>query len=242
MAGTGEAGMRSGPYKGARTQEEPVSTITHDPVREGAWSAIFAGLYDTLLARAERRGLRMLRRELVAVARGSTLEIGAGTGLTLEHYSGSVDRLVLTEPSPRMVRRLRKRVARGGRQAEVVEASAEQLPFVDGSFDTVVSALVLCSVDKPALALAEVRRVLRPGGRLLFLEHVRSRSWRLALWQDRLERPWRAFADGCRCNRDTEALLEAAGFRLELHSRGALRGLGPLIRPLVVGSAVRVQS
>jgi SAM-dependent methyltransferase len=215
-----------------------VSTITHDPVREGAWSAIFAGLYDPLLARAERRGLRLLRRELVAVARGSTLEIGAGTGLTLEHYPGTVERLVLAEPSAAMARRLRRRVERSGRKVEVLEASAERLPFADESFDTVVSALVLCSVDDPALALAELRRILRRGGRLLFLEHVRSRSWRRALWQDRLERPWRAVANGCRCNRDTEALLEASGFRLELRSSGALRGLGPLIRPLVVGSAV----
>ena len=166
-------------------------------------------------------GLRAHRQELLSRARGCTLEIGSGTGLNLAHYPDDLDELVLVEPDPAMRSRLDKKLSRTGRRARLVDAPAERLPFADGSVDTVVSTLVLCTVDAPDLALREIARVLRPDGQLLFLEHVRSESPMLARWQDRLAGPWRRFARGCRCNRATAQLIVACGFRLE-HATGSV--------------------
>lgn len=137
-----------------------------------------------------------------------------------------------------MVARLERRLGASGRLGRVVKAGAEALPFDDGSFDTVVSTLVLCTVDDPAAGLREIRRVLAPGGQLLFLEHVRAEEGsRLARWQDRLEAPWRAFAYGCRCNRDTVDLLVGESFRVSGLERAEWRGMVSLARPLVSGRA-----
>lgn len=197
----------------------------------------YAALYDHVTAASERAGLGEHRRRLLTAARGRVLEVGAGTGANIPHYPGGVVELVLTEPEEPMRRRLERRVARSGRAASVVGAAAEELPFPDGSFDTVVSTLVLCSVADPPHALAELRRVLRPDGRLLFLEHVRADRGRLARWQDRFARPWRVVARGCRCNQPTVALIEAAPFVVEQLERGELPRATPLVRPLVRGRA-----
>ncbi len=125
-----------------------------------------------------------------------------------------------------------------GRTVRAVRAPAERLPFEDGSFDTVVSTLVLCSVGDQDEALAEVRRVLRPGGRFLFLEHVRAEDAKRARWQDRLNRPWRVVAMGCNANRATLARIEAAGFEVEELRHGELPKSPPLIRPMIAGRAV----
>jgi SAM-dependent methyltransferase len=206
-------------------------------VYDGTWGRFFSAAYDRGFKASEEAGLRDMRAELLAGARGRVLEIGAGTGLNLDHYGGGVEALVLTEPDPYMTKQLREKLAASGREAEVVEAPAEQLPFEDDSFDTAVVTLVLCTVPDPAASLAEIRRVLRPGGKLLFLEHVRSTHEGLAAWQDRFERPWKFLADGCRCNRDTGAAIEAAGFECSEIDRGALPKLPPLVRPLIRGSA-----
>ncbi len=155
-------------------------------------SACAARLYDPVLALGERRGMAARRLALLARARGRVLEIGAGTGRNLGAYPGAVEELVLTEPDAGMRGRLRRRVERAGHPAAIVAAGAEALPFPDASFDTVVSTMVLCTVEDVAAAAAEARRVLRPGGRLLFAEHVRAGSPRLARWQDRLAGPWAA--------------------------------------------------
>lgn len=192
--------------------------------------------YDPMLWLGERSGMAARRARVLAAATGRVLEIGAGTGLNLEHYSGGIDELVLAEPDEAMARQLEKRLAGSGRRAAVVRASAEELPFGDDSFDTAVSTLVLCTVGDPGRAVEELRRVLRPGGRFLFIEHVRSDTPRLARWQDRLEKPWAAFASGCRCNRSTLDLLRA---RLSVdrvwHER--FRGMPPIVQPLVAGEA-----
>jgi ubiquinone/menaquinone biosynthesis C-methylase UbiE len=120
--------------------------------------------------------MRSNRRALLAHANGRVLEIGAGTGLNLAHYPDELRELVLVEPEPAMRDRLTRRIRGGGRQAVVVDAAAEALPFADASFDTVVCTLVLCTVAAPDRALAEIGRVLRPGGRMLFIEHVRAES------------------------------------------------------------------
>lgn len=205
---------------------------------EATWGRGFAALYDRMLAATEEAGLRDRRRELLAQARGATLELGAGTGLNLDLYPDAVAELVLTEPGEHMARRLRERTAAAGRDVEVVEAPAERLPFPDDRFDTVVGTLVLCTVDDPARTLAEVERVLRPGGRLLFLEHVRSSDPKLARWQDRLERPWHFVGAGCHCNRDTPATLRESPLEVERMDHDRLPKAPPITRPLVAGAAV----
>lgn len=204
---------------------------------------IFSALYDRLLAGTERAGLREMRRQLLEGASGRTLELGAGTGLNLPHYTDAVSELVLVEPDPHMARRLRERVQREPPRVgsvEVIEAPAEELPFDDGSFDTAVATLVFCTVEDPYRAASEVRRVLVEDGALLFLEHVRSgESPRLARWQDRLERPWGFFAGGCHPNRATEEALAAAGFWIERLERDSLPKAPPIARPLIRGVARR---
>ena len=191
------------------------------------YSHLFAALYDTALRRGERAGMADHRRALLAAASGRVLEIGAGTGLNLPFYPDGAD-VVLTEPDPAMARKL---------DSPVLAASAEALPFEDAAFDTAVTTLVLCTVADPERAVAELRRVLRPGGRLLFIEHVRG-SERLARWQDRLDGAWRRVAKGCHANRDTLATLRAGGFEVEAR-QDTWHHMPRLIRPLVVGSAVR---
>ena len=201
----------------------------------------FAAIYDRLMAGTEEAGLGDMRTEVVGSATGETLELGAGTGLNLAHYGDGVTALTLTEPDPFMARRLRDRLAEEGperRDVKVVEASAEDLPFADDSFDSVVATLVLCTVEDPDRVSAEVARVLRPGGRLLYIEHVRGDSERLVRWQDRLERPWGWLAGGCHPNRPTAENLTRAGFTLEEHQRDELPKSPPLVRPLIRGSAV----
>ena len=196
-----------------------------------------AAAYDPFLWLGERRGMADRRRRLLAGARGRVLEIGAGTGLNLRHYPDDVEELVLTEPVDAMAYVLERRVAQSGRSAPVARAPAESLPFPDDSFDTVVSTLVLCTVEDPARALAEIVRVLRPGGQLLFIEHLRSDHARWGRWQDRLEAPWAAFAEGCRCNRRTLELITASTLSLGDVERDAWRGMPRLVRPLAVGRA-----
>jgi SAM-dependent methyltransferase len=195
-----------------------------------------AAIYDPFFWAAERAGLAARRRALVQQATGRVLEIGAGTGLNARHYPDHAD-LVLSEPDEAMADRLRDRVAGLRRPATIVLAGADALPFGDDEFDTVVSTLVLCTVPDQAAALREVHRVLRPGGRLLFIEHIRSESPRWARWQDRLNRPWRAFAEGCNCNRSTLDTLAASPLALGDVEHGTFRAMVPLIRPLATGSA-----
>ena len=204
----------------------------------------FAAIYDQALSGVERAGLADLRAELLSEARGRTLELGAGTGHNLSHYPEAVTELVLTEPDPHMAKRLRARLEETppGPPVDVIEAPAEDLPFDDESFETVVATLVLCTVENPDRAVAEARRVLRPGGSLLFLEHVRSQRSGLARWQDRVERPWGWVSGGCHPNRATDQLLAAAGFWIERLDRGTLKGGPPPIRPRIVGVARRPNS
>lgn len=155
------------------------------------------------------------RRSLLAGAEGRVLELGTGTGLNLPHYPAAVERVDGVDPNPGM-HELAGRVARevtagSGRVVELHEARGEELPFSDASFDTAVSTWTLCSVGDPGRVLAEVRRVLRPGGRLLLLEHGLAPDRGVARWQRRLTPVQRFVADGCRLDRDFPALLAASG-------------------------------
>jgi SAM-dependent methyltransferase len=212
-------------------------TLQLDPVANSrTWARVFAAIYDPSLWIGERAAMRRYRHDLLIRARGRTLEIGSGTGLNLAHYPDDVDDLVLAEPDPSMRKRLESAVRRSDHKARVIDAHAEQLPFADTSIDTIVSTLVLCTVNAPDLALSEIARVLRPDGQLLFIEHVRSDSATLARWQDRFARPWQRFAGGCRCDRATLELMDACGFQLEARPAAWL-AMPPIIRPLTIGRA-----
>lgn len=197
---------------------------------------VFAAVYDKLSARTEEKLGAELKHKLLANARGRVLEIGIGTGLSLSHYP-EIAELVGVDPSEPMLRRARRRAAELGRDVTLVEAPAEALPLEDESFDTVVSLAVLCTVDDPARVLQEIRRVLRPRGSFVFLEHVRSSEPKLARWQDRLERPWGWIAGGCHPNRRTLEAIERAGFEVVELEREELPDIPRLVRPNIMGVA-----
>jgi ubiquinone/menaquinone biosynthesis C-methylase UbiE len=201
------------------------------------WGRVFARIYDRMTAKTEAAGLSAHRRALLAQASGEVLEIGGGTGANVEHYGPDVRSLTIVEPARPMLRRLQARLREEMPQARVLRASAEDLPFEDDSFDVVVSTLVLCTVDDQPRALRELRRVLRPGGRLLFIEHVRSEDPRLARWQDRMLPINTRLGCGCHCNRATLDGIRGAGFDVQRLERDTLKHAPPIIRPLIVGVA-----
>jgi SAM-dependent methyltransferase len=203
-----------------------------------AWLRILALVYDPFVWLGEMAGMRRRRSTLVGGARGRVVEIGAGTGLNVAQYPDGIDELVLMEPEPAMRRRLARRLQRHARVARIIDAPAERLPLPDESVDTVVSTLVLCTVADPERALREIARVLRPGGQLLFVEHVRASSRLLAAWQGYLFEPWRRFAGGCCCNRPTGELMRACGFAVTADDV-VWRGMPRIVHPLLVGRATR---
>jgi SAM-dependent methyltransferase len=228
---------------------------------DATWGRFFARFYDRALKATEENGLGAMRSELLAGARGRVIEIGAGTGVNLDLYGDGVEDLTLVEPDPHMGAQLRKRLAERSEDSEthagasidpadalaepdkpipahLVAAPAEALPFPDDSFDTAVATLVLCTIPDPVAAIAEMARVLKPGGRLLFIEHVRADDPSSARWQDRLEKPWRFLADGCHCNRDTEAALRASSFTVESIDHTKMPKAAPIVRPLIRGTAI----
>ncbi len=204
------------------------------------WETIFATGYDHFLAPTEKACLAAYREHLVQSARGRVLEIGCGTGANLPFYRDGVSEVVMTEPSQPMIHQLERKLSACHLPIRVVRAHAEQLPLEPESFDTVVSTLVLCTVKDARAALAEVRRVLKPQGSLLFLEHVRADDPTLAKWQDRLRRPWSWFGCGCQCNRRTAENIESAGFSLGEVAHHKLQKAPPLVRPVIVGAAVKM--
>jgi ubiquinone/menaquinone biosynthesis C-methylase UbiE len=178
-------------------------------------------IYDAMCALSEWQGMRRWREWVARGARGRTLDLGCGTGRSLPLFPQEA-RVVGLDPSLEPLRRARKRAP----QVPLVRASAQALPFRDGAFDTVVSSLVFCSLPDPAHALGEVRRVLRTGGRLRMMEHVRARSAFGARLQDLLQPAWTRISGGCHPNRDTERAVESAGFDIGdegRRSRGTMR-------------------
>ncbi len=207
---------------------------------DATWGRAFARFYDRALKATEENGLGAMRKELLAGARGRVIEVGAGTGVNVDLYGPTIEDLTLVEPDPHMAARLRARLegGGGGLPKHLVEAPAEALPFDDDTFDTAVATLVLCTIPYPDAAIGELARVLKPGGRLLFIEHVRADDADRARWQDRLEKPWRFMADGCYCNRDTEAGLRASSFEIETIEYGKMPKAMPIVRPLIRGTAI----
>jgi ubiquinone/menaquinone biosynthesis C-methylase UbiE len=199
---------------------------------------LYAAGYDWLFDHVDPLGAADHRRRLVEQAAGEVLEIGAGTGRNLPLYRHAT-RVVALEPGPGMRARATQAARTAQVAVEVVDGTAERLPFPDATFDMVVASLVLCTVPDLAQALAEAHRVLRPGGTLRFYQHVRADAPRLARWQDRLERPWGWLAGGCHPNRDVVAAIATAGFRLLELDRFDFQIMPPLVRPHVLGVAQR---
>jgi SAM-dependent methyltransferase len=240
MAAPSDARTCGRPYVPRMTEIASIesSTELQASPRSAAWLRILARVYDPFLWLGEIAGMRRRRSTLLGCARGRVVEIGAGTGLNNAHNTDGITDLVLIEPEPAMRRRLTRRLQRHARGARIVDAPAERLPLADASVDTVVSTLVLCTVNDPEHALREIARVLRPDGQLLFIEHVRATSRFLAACQDNLLQPWRRFAGGCRCNRPTVELMRTCGFAVAADDV-VWRGMPPIVRPLMVGRATR---
>ena len=197
----------------------------------------FALTYDRQMAKTEQAGLRAFRQGLLAGAKGHVIEIGGGTGANLPFYGPAVEALTMTEPEVPMVRRLERKVREQAPATKVLRAPAEDLPFEDDTFDVAVSTLVLCGVDDQPRALRELRRVLRPGGQLLFIEHVRSDDPHRAHLQDRMN--WlNRLVVCCDCNRPTLGSIQEAGFTIAQVEHTALPKAPKFVSPAIVGTAM----
>ena len=171
--------------------------------------------------------LRERRAALVPRAKGEVLEVGIGSGLNLPYYSGAVERLYGLDPSPQLLAMTRKGLQKMRLRADLVCQSAERLPFADASFDSVVITWTLCSIPDAGSALREIRRVLKPGGELLFIEHGLAPEPRVAAWQRRLTPLWRPLAGGCHLDRPIENLIRSAGFAVAELKNAYLKGPKP---------------
>jgi ubiquinone/menaquinone biosynthesis C-methylase UbiE len=203
-------------------------------------SFLTAFFYDRVMSTAERACLADWRRELLAHAHGEVLEVGAGTGASLEFYPDSVSSLVLSEPDPHMRKQLSERVERSQRRenSRVCAGSAEQIEAGDESFDCVVTSLVCCSVNDLEAGLLEIRRVLRHGGSFLFMEHVAAeQGTSRRRWQNRINPLWKRMMGNCHLNRETEQAILAAGFEITRIERESMRKVLPIVRPTIRGAA-----
>ena len=197
-------------------------------------SHVFPRIMDWTLRRPR---MQRERQEALAEARGEVLEIGFGTGLNLRHYPPGVTRLTALDVADLLPARTAERVAAAPFPVERVRLTAERLPFPDGRFDCIVSTWTLCSIPDALAALREVRRVLRPAGRLVFLEHGRSDDPRVARWQDRLNPIQRRMGCGCNLNRPIDALIQDAGFAINRLDRFVIAGEPSLMASMYRGTA-----
>jgi ubiquinone/menaquinone biosynthesis C-methylase UbiE len=189
------------------------------------------------------RALDELREPTLTRARGEVLEIGFGTGLNLRHYPDGIDRVVTVDPMDALAERVQARIEAAPFPVERHPLRADRrLPFVDGRFDFITMTWTLCTIPDPVAALAEMRRVLRPEGRLLFIEHGRSDDPRTARWQDRWNPIQNVIACGCNVNRKIDALVEQGGFELKRHDRFLAEGAPRMFAEMYRGSAVPRQA
>jgi ubiquinone/menaquinone biosynthesis C-methylase UbiE len=209
------------------------------PAKGHRW---FAAVYDWMTWRSEATFMKRIRRQLLEGAQGRVLEVGAGTGANFPYYSGCGHGclVVATEPDAHMLKRARRRPARLDLRIDLQHARAENLPFADGSFDTVICSLALCAVQDPDRSLTEIYRVLKPAGQFRFYEHVRSANGFEAFTQDVMTPLWKWLGGGCHPNRDISVAVERAGFRIvELRRSNPFLPIPFLAptRPHVLGTA-----
>jgi ubiquinone/menaquinone biosynthesis C-methylase UbiE len=198
-----------------------------------------AFFYDRVMAKTEEACLRQWRHDLLAQVNGEVLEVGAGTGVNIKLYSGNVTRLVLSEPDKHMRKILKNQLGNQRlKNVSVSSGTAEKIEADDESFDYVVSSLVCCSVTDLKACLCEIRRVLRPGGRLVFLEHVAAADGSSRRrWQNIINPVWKTFMGNCHLNRETEQALVTAGFEVIQIERESMRNAPPVVRPTIRGIA-----
>jgi ubiquinone/menaquinone biosynthesis C-methylase UbiE len=187
----------------------------------------------------KNRMLKPYRARVVGAAEGRVLEIGAGSGMNFRYYGAGTGELMALEPDPNLTIMARERAELAGRPVRFLAAGAEAIPLEDASVDTVVTTWTLCSIADAGSALAEMRRVLKPTGRLLFVEHGRAPEAGVARWQNRINPVWKRIAGGCNLNRPIPTLIEAAGFRVEALSAGYAPE-GPKIMTYLYEGAARV--
>jgi ubiquinone/menaquinone biosynthesis C-methylase UbiE len=204
-------------------------------------SWLFAKFYDQLMMDAEERCLREWRQSLLKNLSGTVLELGCGTGANLEFYPEAVKDLQLIEPNHTMRQNLDKKLLQYPRlQVKTLDFKGELLPFPANHFDSVVSTLVLCSVKNPRQMLSETYRVLKPNGKLIFIEHVAATENLSRLkWQKRLEPFWKILNCGCHLTRPTERSITEAGFKIEAIAHQSMRGVPPIVRPSIRGYAIK---
>ncbi|MDX6377477.1 MAG: hypothetical protein QOE98_1780 [Gaiellaceae bacterium] len=201
---------------------------------------LFARFYALLSPKAEKAGVSEHRREMLEGLSGQVIEVGAGNGLNFAHYGPSVTEVLAVEPEPFLRERARAAAAEAPVPVRIAEGTADQLPAEDSTFDAAVASLVLCSVPDQLRALAELRRVLRPGGELRFYEHVVADTPRKAALQRRADDwgIWPRVFGGCHVARDTLAAIESSGFAVERVRRFDFKG-GPVSIPHIIGVARR---
>lgn len=202
---------------------------------------LMAKFYDKIMHDAEEKGLRDWRRNLLHPIKGDVLELGCGTGVNLEFYPDLIKRLVLIEPNAYMCQQLKDKIIARKQFIEVFNTKAECLTLPDASFDAVVCTLVLCSVRDADKTLAEIHRVLRPEGKLFFIEHVAAQpDSKRYQWQRRLSLLWQFINAGCHITRDTENAIMHAGFQIVEIQRQSMRGVPAIVRPSIRGMAVKM--
>lgn len=199
-------------------------------------SYIFPRLMDRFMRGEE---FQRLREELLQPVAGEVLEIGIGTGLNLPHYGSDISRVQAVDPAPMLPTRIAERRAVVHFPVEITHHSAEQLPYQDQTFDYVISTWTLCTIPDPVLALQEVGRVLKPGGRFLFLEHGRSHSHTIAMWQDRLNPIQNVIGCGCNLNRQIDHIITQAGLKISQLDRFTMKAVPRLGGEMYRGIAVK---
>jgi ubiquinone/menaquinone biosynthesis C-methylase UbiE len=193
------------------------------------------------MSKTEEASLREWRHGLLKQISGDVLELGAGTGANIKFYSVNVTRLALSEPDESMRKVLKRKVdSHSLKNTTVISGTAERIEFDDESFDYVVATLVFCSVIDLKVSLREIMRVLRPGGSLVFLEHVAAASGTSRRrWQDKLNPLWKTFMGNCHLNKETEQAIATAGFEIVQIERESMRKVPPIVRPTIRGIAKR---
>ena len=186
---------------------------------------LFPRLLDCVM---QQKQMLPFRQRIGLAASGRVLDVGIGSGLNLPFYAGPIDRVIGVDPSPELLRFAEKRASQTSVPIELLRGDGEALPIGDRSIDTAVVTFTLCTVCNPAATLGEVRRVLKPGGRLLFAEHGRAPEAGVARWQDRITPVWKHVAGGCHLNRKPDDLMRSAGFAVEALETGYLKGPRPM--------------
>jgi len=193
------------------------------------------------MAASEQACLSDWRQGLIQDLQGDILEIGAGTGVNIAYYSKAITSMVLSEPDDNMRKLLEKKLVQSAhKKVRVSACSGEDIDAEDGTFDHVISALVCCSVISPERTLSEIKRVLKPGGSLIFLEHVAAETGTSRrAWQQRINPFWKRLAGNCHLIRETESAIQNAGFEITSITRESMRKALPIVRPTIRGMAIK---